>query len=200
MRFRHVILDRDGVLNEEAPGEGYLQDAEQFRWLPGALEALATLRRGGVRLSVATNQAGIGRGLMSLAQLEVVHARMRAEAATEGGALDAVLVCPHAPGAGCACRKPEPGLIRAAVAAAGVSADETLVVGDARRDLEAAVRAGVSAALVRTGKGRQTEAEITGAGVPTYDDVLALADAVVTDRVECWHGKLPQFHEHTEYF
>jgi D-glycero-D-manno-heptose 1,7-bisphosphate phosphatase len=191
VRFRHVILDRDGVLNEEAPGEGYLQEATQFRWLPGVLEALATLRRGGVRLSVATNQAGIGRGLMSLAQLEAVHERMRTEAAAAGGALDAVLVCPHAPGAGCACRKPEPGLIRAAVATAGVSAENTLVVGDARRDLEAAVRAGVSAALVRTGKGRQTEAEIAGAGVPTYDDVRDLAEAVVADRLESWRGKLP---------
>jgi D-glycero-D-manno-heptose 1,7-bisphosphate phosphatase len=191
VRFRHVILDRDGVLNEEAPGEGYLQEAAQFRWLPGALEALAILRRGGVRLSVATNQAGVGRGLMSLEQLETVHERMRAEAAAGGGALDAVLVCPHAPGAGCECRKPEPGLIRAAVAAADVSADHTLVVGDARRDLEAALRAGVSAALVRTGKGRQTEAEITGAGVPTYDDVRALAEAVVADRIESWRGNLP---------
>ena len=191
MRFRHVILDRDGVLNEEAPGEGYLTEASQFRWLPGALEALATLRRDGVRLSVATNQAGIGRGLMSFAQLEAVHERMRAEAATGGGALDAVLVCPHAPGAGCECRKPEPGLIRAALAAAGVGADNTLVVGDARRDLEAAIRAGVSAALVRTGKGRQTEAEISGAGVPTYDDLRALAEAVVAGRIEGWYGKLP---------
>jgi D-glycero-D-manno-heptose 1,7-bisphosphate phosphatase len=191
VRFRHVILDRDGVLNEEAPGEGYLREAAQFRWLPGALHGLATLRRSGVRLSVATNQAGVGRGLVSLAQLEAVHERMREEAAAGGGALDAVLVCPHAPEEGCTCRKPAPGLIRAAVEAAGVPAEDTLVVGDARRDLEAAVRAGVSAALVRTGKGRKTETEIAGAGVPTYDDLRALAAAVVAGTLECWCGQLP---------
>jgi len=180
MSVRHVILDRDGVLNYEAPTGSYVREPAEFRWLPGALEGLALLRRAGVRLSVATNQAGVGRGVMSLAQLAAVHERMESEAAAYGGALDAVLYCPHAPEERCSCRKPAPGLIEAAVARSGVSANESIVVGDDERDLEAARRAGVAAALVRTGKGRRTE-ELMGnaAAVPVYDDLPQLARAII---------------------
>jgi D-glycero-D-manno-heptose 1,7-bisphosphate phosphatase len=184
MRYRHLILDRDGVLNCEPPGSGYVREPEDFRWIAGALEGLAMLRRAGIRLSVATNQSGVGRGSMTLGQLEAVHARMLAEAAAAGGALDALLVCPHPPEAGCACRKPAPGLIETAIAQSGILASETLVVGDDARDLEAAARAQVAAALVRTGKGRNTEARMgsprsAGPMVLVYDDLAALARAIV---------------------
>jgi D-glycero-D-manno-heptose 1,7-bisphosphate phosphatase len=182
MGFRHVILDRDGVLNYEAPEGSYVRDPSEFHWLPGALEGLALLRRAGVRLSVATNQAGVGRGVMSLEQLAAVHERMQREAAAQGAALDAVLYCPHAPEEQCSCRKPAPGLIEAAVARSGVAASDTIVVGDDRRDLEAAQRAGVVAALVRTGKGRRTEALLGNAAVPAYDDLRELARAILAAR------------------
>jgi len=177
--FRHVILDRDGVLNAESPAGGYVREPDQFHWLPGALEGLALLRRAGVHLSVATNQSAVGRGLLSLEQLEAVHARMQAEARAHGAALDAVLFCPHSPEEHCACRKPAPGLIRAALARSGIGAAESIVVGDDRRDLEAAWRAGVAVALVRSGKGRHTEALISGSNVPVYDDLPQLARAIV---------------------
>jgi len=180
MSFRHVILDRDGVLNHEAPDGSYVREPAEFRWLPGALEGLALLRGTGVRLSVTTNQAGVGRGLMSLQQLAAVHERMQTEAAAHGGAFDAVLYCPHAPEEQCSCRKPAPGLIQAAVARSGIAASDSIVVGDARRDLEAAERAGVAAALVRTGKGRRTEALLGNASVPTYDDLRELARAILS--------------------
>jgi len=179
MSVRHVILDRDGVLNHEAPEGSYVRSPEEFRWLPGALEGLALLRGAGLRLSVATNQAGVGRGVMSLAQLAAVHARMQADAAAHGAALDDVLYCPHAPEEQCDCRKPAPGLIQAAVARSGIAASDSLVVGDDRRDLEAAERAGVAAALVRTGKGRRTEALLGNAAVPAYDDLLEVARAIL---------------------
>jgi len=181
MRYRHVILDRDGVLNREAHGGGYVLEPGEFFWLPGALEALALLRQAGVRLSVATNQSGVGRGLMTLAQLEAVHDRMRNEAARSGAELDAVLFCPHAPDARCDCRKPAPGLIHEALALAGIGAAESLVVGDDQRDLEAAARAGVKAALVRTGKGRKTETLLHDPEVATYDDLSQLARAIVAE-------------------
>ena len=178
MVVRHIILDRDGVLNREADGSGPVREPAEFHWLPGALEGLAILRRAGLRLSVATNQSAVGRGLMSLAQLEAVHEHMRAEAARHGGALDAVLVCHHAPEAQCNCRKPAPGLIQAAIARSGIDAAASLVVGDDRRDIEAAWRAGVAAALVRTGKGRETEELVRGHAVAAYDDLLQLARAI----------------------
>jgi D-glycero-D-manno-heptose 1,7-bisphosphate phosphatase len=181
--FRHVILDRDGVLNREAEGAGYVREPAEFHWLPGALEALAILRRAGVRLTIATNQSGVGRGLMSAAQLAAVHAHMQAQAAAAGGALDAVLVCPHAPQALCLCRKPAPGLIQAAIVRSGIPAAESLVVGDDARDLEAARRAGVTAALVRTGKGRQTEAQLSATDVAVYDDLAQLARALAAGQL-----------------
>ncbi len=178
MPYRHIILDRDGVLNREADGGGYVLTPEQFFWIPGALDGLATLRRAGLHLTVATNQSGVGRGLMTLEQLTAVHERMRAEAASHGGALDTVLFCPHAPDDHCACRKPAPGLIQEALARSGFSAAQSLVVGDAQRDIEAASRAGVAAALLRTGKGRKTEPLIGRSDIPTYDDLADLARAV----------------------
>ena len=181
MKIKHVILDRDGVLNHEAPDSGYVRTPEGFRWLAGALEGLALLRGAGVRISIATNQSGVGRGLMSLEQLEAVHDKMRSEAARAGGAIDAVFFCPHAPDAGCACRKPAPGLIQAAVASAGISAADTLVVGDDRRDLEAAQRAGVAAVLLRTGKGARNEPLVRDLDVPVYDDLPAVARAILDD-------------------
>jgi len=179
MTYRHLILDRDGVLNYEAPPPGFVTRPQDFRWLPGALEGLVILRGAGIRLSVASNQSGVGRGLMTLEELHSVNSRMQAEAEAEGGALDAVLCCPHAPEAGCDCRKPEPGLIRKAIAQSGISALESLVVGDDDRDLEAARHAGVRAALVRSGKGRATEARLAGrADILVYDDLRTLARAI----------------------
>lgn len=194
MRYRHVILDRDGVLNCEAPQGGYVRRPEDFQWLAGALEGLVALRTAGVRLSVATNQSGVGRRVMTTAQLEAVHARMLAEAAAAGGTLEEVLVCPHAPGTDCSCRKPAPGLIQTAIRHAGIPASETLGVGDAERDLEAMARAGIRGALVRTGKGRSTEARIARwtvdrpawaypGEIPVFDDLEALAHAIITDGV-----------------
>jgi D-glycero-D-manno-heptose 1,7-bisphosphate phosphatase len=190
MKYRHVILDRDGVLNYEPPGRGYVVTPEEFRWLPGALASLATLRRAGVRLSVATNQSGVGRGLMTRAQLEAVHDRMVKEAAADGGAIEEVLVCPHAPDAACLCRKPRPGLIEMAIAHSAIPASETLGVGDDERDLLALQSAGVAAVLVRTGKGRQTESRIAGrststgaATIAVYDDLETLTRAIIADGV-----------------
>jgi D-glycero-D-manno-heptose 1,7-bisphosphate phosphatase len=176
---RHLILDRDGVLNREAPEGGYVRVPAEFHWLPGALEGLALLRAAGVHLSVATNQSGVGRGFMTLEDLARVHERMVTEAAAHGAQLDAVFFCAHAPTEGCGCRKPAPGLLQLAVARSGISPRETLVVGDDARDLEAAQRAHLPAALVRTGKGLRTEAQIAPGSVAAYDDLLALARAIL---------------------
>jgi D-glycero-D-manno-heptose 1,7-bisphosphate phosphatase len=178
---RHVILDRDGVLNREAPEQGYILAPVDFHWLPGALEALALMHGAGIRLSVASNQSAAGRGLMTRDQLEDVMAHMRAEATAAGGPLDAVFYCPHAPDAGCDCRKPRPGLLTAAVRAAGIDAGETVLAGDDLRDVEAAEAAGVAAVLLRTGKGARAETQLRKRGVtlPIYDDLLHFARELI---------------------
>lgn len=178
-RLRHLILDRDGVLNREAPDGGYVTSSDAWEWLPGAREALALMTRAGLIISVATNQSAVGRGLMTLADLDAVHERMIREAEIAGARIHAVYYCPHAPEAGCSCRKPAPGLIEQAIAASGVPAAETLVVGDDLRDLQAAEAAGVPAALVRTGKGRGAAERMGSRAVPIFDDLHALGLALV---------------------
>jgi D-glycero-D-manno-heptose 1,7-bisphosphate phosphatase len=176
--IRHVILDRDGVLNEEPDDGAYVTDPANFRWLPGALAALAALRKLDVRISVVTNQSGIGRGRMTEVELAAVHGKMTLDARQVQGSIDAIFYCPHAPDAGCSCRKPAPALIEAAIDRSGVSRVNSLVVGDAARDLDAARAAGVRAALLRTGKGRAHEALAAARGIPVFEDLGALAAAI----------------------
>jgi D-glycero-D-manno-heptose 1,7-bisphosphate phosphatase len=172
--IRHVILDRDGVLNEEPDGGGHVADPADFRWLPGALGALAALRKFGVRTSIVTNQSGIGRGRMSEFELAAVHDKMTLDARRMQASIDAIFYCPHAPDDGCSCRKPAPALIEAAIDRSGIPRINTLVIGDAARDLDAAHAAGVRAALLRTGKGRAHEALAAARGIPVFDDLSAL--------------------------
>jgi D-glycero-D-manno-heptose 1,7-bisphosphate phosphatase len=146
----------------------------------GAREALAALRGLGLRISVATNQSAIGRRLLSETQLGAVHADMCRQAQATGGTIDAVFFCPHTAEARCGCRKPAPGLIVTAMARSGISAAQTLVVGDDRRDLDAARRAGTAAVLLRTGKGPHYESVALLWGIPVFDDLSALARALAT--------------------
>lgn len=178
IHVEHVILDRDGVLNLEPPDDGYVTDWSEWRWIPGALEGLRLLHAAGIRVSVATNQAGIGRGVIDRAAVETIHAHMVDEATRAGGAIERVLVCPHAPETGCDCRKPAPGLLVQAIEASGVPHQATLAVGDDLRDLEAAWAARVPPILLRTGKGRLTEQTVMAQEISTFADLLAFALAV----------------------
>lgn len=137
-----LILDRDGVLNERPPQADYVRSPEDFRWLPGAKEALAELSRAGYRVIVVSNQAGIGRGVMSEEDLERVHARMREEAAAAGGRIDAIFYCPHDWEDGCDCRKPRPGMLFQAQRELQLDLSRTPFIGDDERDGEAARAAG----------------------------------------------------------
>lgn len=182
MPIRHVILDRDGVLNREAQNGGWVTHPDGWVWEAGALEALRSLSAAGVRISVATNQSGIGRGEVAAEAVEEVHRQMEREAEAGGGRIDAVFVCPHGPDDGCDCRKPAPGLILAAIEASGIPVAETVVVGDDVRDLKAARAADVRAVLVRTGKGMKAEAQLGDSGVRVYDNLASFARAIASDR------------------
>ncbi|HXE65774.1 MAG TPA: HAD-IIIA family hydrolase [Rhodanobacteraceae bacterium] len=189
--IRHVILDRDGVLNAEPRDGGYVVDWAQWRWLPGALESLALLGSKGVRISVATNQSCVGRGIVSREQIDVVHARMLDEAAQAGATIGHVFVCPHAPEQGCDCRKPAPGLLLQALDATGSARNATVVLGDDFRDLQAAESAGIAAVLVRTGKGSLAEAAVAGTGVPIFDDIRAFTSALLSHSVSLARSGTP---------
>jgi D-glycero-D-manno-heptose 1,7-bisphosphate phosphatase len=143
-----IILDRDGVLNKRPARAQYIRSPEEFRWLDGSREALRILCEARYRVIVVSNQAGIARGEMREADLEAVHARMRAEAAAAGGRVDALYHCPHGWDDGCDCRKPKPGMLFEAQRDHHLDLTRTLFVGDDERDAHAASAAGCPFALV----------------------------------------------------
>jgi len=177
-----VLLDRDGVIN--ADQDGYVTSWDQFRLLPGTLEGLRQLTAAGYRLAVVTNQAVVGRGLASAAEVEGLNARMVSALAEGGARIDAVLYCPHAPEEGCACRKPEPGLLIEAGRRLGVSPADTCVIGDWVDDVAAARAAGCAVPiLVLTGRGRRALPLARAAGLSPFlvaRDLLAAAQAIVS--------------------
>jgi D-glycero-D-manno-heptose 1,7-bisphosphate phosphatase len=145
-----VILGRDGILNE------YRNDhvKEPDEWVPikGALEAVARLNHAGWHAVVATNQSGIGSGMIEMAQVNAVHSHMIKLAQAQGGRIDAVFFCPHAPKDGCDCRKPLPGMMVDIGSRYGVHLDRVPMVADTLRDLMAAQAAGCEPHLVLSGR------------------------------------------------
>lgn len=147
-----VILDRDGVLNRRPPPAHYVRGWEDWCWLPGALEGLRLLHKAGWRTLIASNQPGVGRNLMSIRDLTMVHDRMRQEVQAAGGEIDAIYCCTHPWDAGCDCRKPKPGLLYQAQRDFDLDLTRTPFIGDDERD-EAAAEAAQSPFLrVMTGR------------------------------------------------
>jgi histidinol-phosphate phosphatase family protein len=149
-RLRLVLLDRDGTLITDVPGN---RDPAHVEALPGANEALARLRSRGIRLAIVTNQAGVAEGRLS--EDDLVRVNQRVEELL--GPFDGVFVCTHAEGTGCGCRKPAPGLLLEAMNELDARPVECALIGDTAGDLEAARAAGVRAVLVPNGATRREE-------------------------------------------
>jgi histidinol-phosphate phosphatase family protein len=143
-----LILDRDGVLNQKPPRAQYVRNWSEFKWLPGAKEALHLLKKNGYRVIVVSNQAGIGRGYMTEDDLLRIHERMKTELAEAGGEIAAIYYCPHDWNDSCECRKPKPGLLFRAQRELNLDLSRTVFVGDDERDREAAEAAGCPFVLV----------------------------------------------------
>lgn len=151
-----VFLDRDGVINKDRVN--YVLNWDEWVWLPGVKSALARLKRAGWTMVVVSNQSCIGKGIIEPEKIEAINDRMLRELAQAGAGPDGVYICPHAPDAGCDCRKPLPGLIHRAAQEMDLDLTGAWLVGDAERDIIAAQAAGLKTILVRTGKGREVEA------------------------------------------
>jgi D-glycero-D-manno-heptose 1,7-bisphosphate phosphatase len=145
-----IILGRDGILNEFR--EDHIKAPEEWVAVPGALEALSRLNHAGWHAVVATNQSGIGRGMIDMAAVNAVHAHMIRCLQGFGGRIDAVFFCPHTPEDGCDCRKPLPGMALDIGRRYGVDLRQVPLVGDTLRDLQAAQAAGCEPHLVRCGR------------------------------------------------
>lgn len=170
-----VLFDRDGTLVEDVPYNG---DPDRVRPVEGAREAVRLLRAHGVATGVVTNQSGVARGLISVADVRRVHARVDALL----GPFDVWAVCPHGPGDGCRCRKPQPGLILWAAGRLCVPPAESVVIGDIGSDMEAARRAGARGILVPTPVTRPQE---TAVAPRTAPDLLTAVRAALADP---WSG------------
>ena len=147
---RLVILGRDGILNIYR--EDHVKAPDEWEPIPNALEAVARLNHAGWHTVVATNQSGIGRGMIDMASINTVHQRMMQRLAEAGGRLDAVFFCPHTPEDDCDCRKPRPGLMKQIAQRYGIELRTVPMVADTLRDLQAAHAAGCEPHLVRTGR------------------------------------------------
>lgn len=171
-----VILDRDGVINQDS--DAYIKSLDEWVPYPGAIAAIARLSRAGWTVAVATNQSGIARGLYDTAALDQMHRRLTELVSAAGGEIAMIAYCPHGPDDGCDCRKPRAGLLARIRDALGLeNLTGTWLVGDSLRDLQAGERMGCRRVLVRTGKGRSTEAKgIELADVAVYDDLSGFVD------------------------
>ncbi len=173
-----IILDRDGVINFDS--DQFIKSPDEWKPIPGSLEAIARLSQADYRVVVATNQSGIGRGLFDMPTLNAIHDKMHKACALAGGRIDAVFFCPHTNDANCDCRKPKSGMLEEIAMRYGVNLKGVPAVGDSLRDLEAAARQEAQPMLVLTGKGIKTQAK---GGLPEgtliYPDLAAVVATLV---------------------
>ncbi len=148
---RAVFLDRDGVLTRERPD--YVKNPDELQVLPGIGPPLRDLRNMGFRLVIVTNQSVVGRGLATREEMDKIHNKLQSELKRMDCSIDAIYYCPHLPGEGCSCRKPEPGLILRAAKDLGIDVSASWMIGDKEIDVEAARRAGCHALRVETNVG-----------------------------------------------
>lgn len=178
-----LILDRDGVINEDS--DDYIKSADEWRPIPGSIEAIAALSQAGFTIYVATNQSGLGRGLFGQSKLDAMHTKLRELVTRQGGSLGGIFFCPHRPEENCSCRKPKPGLLQQISADAKCSLQQVPLIGDSLRDLESGLAMGCSPILVKTGKGNETLAKLKAENsplllqLPIFDSLAQVAGSLL---------------------
>lgn len=180
-----LILDRDGVINYDS--DHFIKSPEEWRPLPGSLEAIAALNNAGYRIVVISNQSGLARGLFNSDTLETIHQKFRTLLDNKGGRVERIYFCPHGPDDQCTCRKPLPGLFNQFAEDFNIELEGIYAVGDSIRDLEAAYSAGANSVLVRTGKGEKSAQSLRAlpegsplSCVPVYNDLTSFVDHLLS--------------------
>lgn len=170
-----IILDRDGVINEDS--DDYIKSPQEWEPIEGSLQAIATLTKNGYQVVIATNQSGIGRKLFTIDDLNSIHRKMDSHLAQYGGVIDAIFFCPHLPKDNCACRKPEPGLYYEISERLRISLNKVYCIGDKMTDVKAIQSAGGKPVLVRTGKGQaEIDQGLVPEGIPIYDSLASFVN------------------------
>jgi D-glycero-D-manno-heptose 1,7-bisphosphate phosphatase len=147
-----VFLDRDGVINKYPGDKRYVTSLKKFCFLPGAKGAIAKLTQVGFKIFIASNQAGVGRGIYARRTLEAITRKMLLEVEKAKGKIQKVYYCLHRKDAGCSCRKPRPGLLKKAAKEFQLDLKNSCFIGDTIRDVITARRAGCKSILVLCGK------------------------------------------------
>ncbi|MGD2013769.1 MAG: D-glycero-beta-D-manno-heptose 1,7-bisphosphate 7-phosphatase [Desulfobacterales bacterium] len=171
-----VFLDRDGTINHDSPD--YIKNRSEFKIIPGSIEAIRRLTLSGFTSIVITNQSALARKLISPAELDHIHAIMRAAITSGGGKLTDIFFCPHLPNEGCNCRKPAPGLLLRAQLKYNIDLPTSIMVGDSAKDIECARNAGCGqAVLVKTGKDDAAEDMLKSKQIDADYTAIDLFDA-----------------------
>lgn len=169
-----VLLDHNGVISQSS--STFIKTPDEWIPIPGSLEAIAHLTHSGFRVVIATNQSGIGRGLLDMATFNAINDKMHKAINQAGGRIDAIFFCPHTSADKCHCRKPATGMFEEIIQRYGVDLKNVPAIGDSLRDLQAAAAIGATPILVLTGKGKITS---TKSGIPENTRIFAnLAMAV----------------------
>ncbi len=145
-----IFMDRDGTVSEEV---GYMYHAGLYKPFPWTGEAIRLINESGRKAVLVTNQSGVGRGYFSDATVAEVHGALNAELARWNAHLDAIYYCPHAPDAGCDCRKPNPGMLMKAREELDIDLGNSHMIGDRYLDILMAHAVGARSVLVLTGEG-----------------------------------------------
>ncbi len=176
-----IILGRDGVINHES--DDFIKSPAEWEPIEGSLEAIARLNHAGYRVVVITNQSGIAKGLLDAETLNRIHSKMRRMLAQVGGKIEAILFCPHGPDDECDCRKPQDGSYAELSHRLRINLEGVPAVGNSKKDIGAARSVGAKPILVRTGRGAKTEMAGLSDDVAVYDDLAAVATALLEPSV-----------------
>ena len=173
-----IILDQAGVINQSS--DTFIKSPEEWIAIPGSLDAIAQLTHAGYRVIIATNQSGIGRGLLDMATYNAINDKMYKAVNQAGGRIDAIFFCPHTATDNCACRKPATGLFDEIMQRYGVNLKKVPAVGDSLKDLQVAVAVGALPILVLTGNGEVTRnAQDLPEQTQVYADLAELVNVLV---------------------
>jgi D-glycero-D-manno-heptose 1,7-bisphosphate phosphatase len=167
-----AFLDRDGTLNVKAHEHEYVASADDFVWLPGAVEGLARLARAGYVLVVVSNQRGVGRGLVTVEALRAIEDRIQRDLAAHGSAIEAFRYCFHQDEDACDCRKPKPGLIMRTAEELALDLGSSWMIGDSESDASAGKAAGCRTAFV--GSGEATGADVVAPSLACLSELIAV--------------------------
>ena len=182
MSQKLIILDRDGVINYDSLD--YIKSPEEWQPLPGSIEAIANLSKHGYNIVVATNQSGLARKLFTEVTLANMHQLMSDLVEEAGGSISAVFFCPHHPDDNCSCRKPNTGLLEQVEREFSCSVSGCWFVGDTEKDIDTAIAKSCKPILVLTGKGLQTQTNLSAekqSSVLIFDDLSAASNFILKE-------------------